>query len=104
MIDFGIADEIPERTVSPQASSSIEGTLEYISPEQTGRMNRVVDYRTDFYSLGVTFYHLLTGQLPFVASDALGIVHLHIAGTAQNPHELKSRHTGNGFTYCNEAD
>ncbi len=89
LIDFGIADEIPERTVSPQAPSSIEGTLEYISPEQTGRMNRVVDYRTDFYSLGVTFYQLLTGQLPFVASDVLGVVHLHIAGTAQIPHEIK---------------
>ncbi len=90
LIDFGIADEIPERTVSPQAPSSIEGTLEFISPEQTGRMNRVVDYRTDFYSLGVTFYQLLTGRLPFVATDALGIVHLQIAGTAQNPYELKS--------------
>ena len=88
LIDFGIADEIPERTLSPQAPSAIEGTLEYISPEQTGRMNRVVDYRTDFYSLGVTFYQLLTGQLPFIAPDALGIVHLHIAGTAQTPHEL----------------
>ncbi len=88
LIDFSIADEILERTVSPQALSAIDGTLEYISPEQTGRMNRIVDYRTDFYSLGVTFYHLLTGRLPFVASDALGVVHLHIAGTAQEPHKL----------------
>ncbi len=88
LIDFSIADEIPERTISPQASSAIEGKLEYISPEQTGRMNRIVDYRTDFYSLGITFYQLATGKLPFVAPDALGIIHLHIAGTAQSPHEI----------------
>lgn len=90
LIDFGIAEEIPARAVSVHAQSAIEGTLEYISPEQTGRMNRVVDYRTDFYSLGVTYYQMLLKKLPFVASDALGILHLHIAGTAQKPHELKS--------------
>ncbi len=88
IIDFGIADEIPERTITPQNPSTLEGALEYISPEQTGRMNRVVDYRTDLYSLGVIFYQLLTGQLPFVASDALGIIHLHIAGMPIAPHEL----------------
>ncbi len=90
LIDFGNADEIPERTVSPQAPIENGGALEYISPEQTGRMNRVVDYRTDFYSLGVTFYQLITGALPFVATDALGFYHLHIAGMAKIPHKLKA--------------
>ncbi len=89
IIDFGIADEIPERTITPQTPLSLEGTLEYISPEQTGRMNRIVDYRTDFYSLGMTFYQLLTGELPFAVSDPLGIVHFHIAGIPISPHDRK---------------
>ncbi|MGN5359368.1 serine/threonine protein kinase, partial [Escherichia coli] len=57
----------------------LEGTLNYISPEQTGRMNRGIDYRTDFYSLGVTFYELLTGKLPFSSSDPMELLHCHIA-------------------------
>ena len=56
-----------------------EDTLAYISPEQTGRMNCAVDYRTDFYSLGVTFYEMLTGRSPFQAQDPLEIIHAHIA-------------------------
>ncbi len=88
LIDFSLADIVPERTITPKAPAVLEGALEYISPEQTGRMNRVVDYRTDFYSLGVTFYQLLTGRLPFSVPDALGIIHLHIAGIPTAPHEL----------------
>ncbi len=57
----------------------LEGTLSYLSPEQTGRMNRGIDYRTDFYSLGVTFYELLTGELPFQSNDPMELVHSHIA-------------------------
>src|SRR4028118_775436 len=57
----------------------LEGTLAYMSPEQTGRMNRVIDYRTDFYSLGVTFYEILAGQLPFPTTDPMELVHCHIA-------------------------
>ncbi|MEH1999428.1 MAG: AAA family ATPase [Nostoc sp.] len=57
----------------------LEGTLAYISPEQTGRMNRGIDYRTDFYSLGVTFYELLTEELPFQSNDVMELVHCHIA-------------------------
>jgi serine/threonine protein kinase len=57
----------------------LEGTLAYLSPEQTGRMNRLIDYRTDFYSLGVTFYELLTGQVPFLTTDVLELVHCHLA-------------------------
>ncbi len=89
LIDFGIADEVPERTVAPQPPSILEGTLAYISPEQTGRMNRPVDYRTDYYSLGVTLYQLLTVRLPFTVDDALGMVHCHIAGTPTAPHLLR---------------
>ncbi len=67
------------------ATRRIAGTLAYMSPEQTGRMNRVVDYRTDLYSLGVTFYEMLTGRLPFQAGDALEWVHCHIARAPRPP-------------------
>jgi PAS domain S-box-containing protein len=65
-----------------------EGNLSYMSPEQTGRMNRAVDFRTDFYSLGVTLYHMLTGRLPFQSTDALELVHSHIAREPENPCQL----------------
>ena len=79
LIDFGIATILSRETTTLRNPNVLEGTLAYISPEQTGRMNRAMDYRTDFYSLGVTFYELLTGQLPFEAKDALELVHNHIA-------------------------
>ena len=60
----------------------------YMSPEQTGRMNRSLDYRTDFYCLGVTFYELLTNQLPFESLEALELVHCHIAKQPTPPHEI----------------
>ncbi|MBE9205250.1 AAA family ATPase [Nostoc sp. LEGE 06077] len=90
LIDFSIASLLPRETqalVNPQV---LEGTLAYISPEQTGRMNRGIDYRTDFYSLGVTFYELLTGGLPFPANDPMEVVHSHIA---KLPEKLSSRKT-----------
>src|SRR5262249_27410803 len=65
-------------------------TLSYVSPEQTGRMNRTVDYRTDFYSLGVTLYELLTGTKPFSSSDPIEIIHSHIAATPPEPAEVKA--------------
>ncbi len=65
IIDFSIASLLPRETQTLINPNVLEGTLAYISPEQTGRMNRGIDYRTDFYSLGVTFYELLTGELPF---------------------------------------
>jgi serine/threonine protein kinase len=65
LIDFSIASLLPRENQEIQNPNVLEGTLAYMSPEQTGRMNRGIDYRTDFYSLGVTFYELLTGQLPF---------------------------------------
>ncbi len=67
----------------------IENRLPFISPEQTGRMNRSVDYRTDFYSLGVVFYAMLTGILPFSSRDPLELIHAHIAGIPEVPREVK---------------
>jgi len=86
LIDFGISTRWP-RQQQPHAQG-LEGTLPYISPEQTGRMNRAVDYRSDFYSLGVTFYQLFTGQLPFISHDALALVHAHMAQQPTPPHEI----------------
>ncbi|BAY65681.1 two-component hybrid sensor and regulator [Calothrix brevissima NIES-22] len=79
LIDFSIASLLPRETESLKHPQVLEGTIFYLSPEQTGRMNRVIDYRTDFYSLGVTFYELLTGQLPFQSADLMELVHSHIA-------------------------
>src|SRR4028118_1729034 len=79
LIDFSIASLLPRQTQEIQNPNVLEGTLPYISPEQTGRMNRGIDYRTDFYSLGVTFYELLTGKLPFQTDDPIDLVHCHLA-------------------------
>jgi len=79
IIDFGISTQLSRENPSLKNPSVLEGTLAYISPEQTGRMNRGLDYRTDFYSLGVTFYEMLTGKLPFESPDSLELVHCHIA-------------------------
>ncbi|OCT15646.1 hypothetical protein A8709_16420 [Paenibacillus pectinilyticus] len=67
----------------------LEGTLSYMSPEQTGRMNRIIDYRTDYYSLGVTFYEMITGHLPFQTDDAVELLHCHFAVTPVPPHSLR---------------
>ncbi|MEH1791253.1 trifunctional serine/threonine-protein kinase/ATP-binding protein/sensor histidine kinase [Nostoc sp.] len=79
LIDFSIASLLPRVNQLSTSPTVLEGTLAYLSPEQTGRMNRGIDYRTDFYSLGVTFYELLTGQLPFQSDDFMELVHCHIA-------------------------
>ncbi|NJN67571.1 MAG: AAA family ATPase [Chloroflexaceae bacterium] len=89
LIDFGIATVLSRENQTFRNPNVLEGTLAYMSPEQTGRMNRAMDYRTDFYSLGVTFYELLTGQLPFVTEDVLEMVHSHIARQPVPPHHLK---------------
>jgi predicted ATPase/HPt (histidine-containing phosphotransfer) domain-containing protein len=88
LIDFGIATELSQERQAVEATSQIEGTLPYVSPEQTGRMNRDLDYRTDYYSLGVTFFELLTGALPFAAQDTMGWVHSHISRPVANPRAL----------------
>ncbi|MEO0984787.1 MAG: serine/threonine-protein kinase PknK [Cyanobacteria bacterium J06639_14] len=82
LIDFSIASLLPKETQTIQSPKSLEGTLAYIAPEQTGRMNRAIDYRTDFYALGVTLYQLLTGQLPFASEDPLELIHCHMAQLA----------------------
>jgi predicted ATPase/signal transduction histidine kinase len=79
LIDFSIASLLPKETLEIKSPNVLEGTLAYIAPEQTGRMNRGIDYRSDFYSLGVTFYELLTGELPFISDDPMELVHCHMA-------------------------
>ncbi|BBD60732.1 serine/threonine protein kinase and signal transduction histidine kinase [Nostoc sp. HK-01] len=86
IIDFGISSILSRENPRISNPEHLEGTLAYISPEQTGRMNRVIDYRTDFYSLGVTFYELLTKQLPFVTTEPMELVHCHIAQLPIPPH------------------
>ena len=88
IIDFGIATQLTRENPTIKNPDVLEGTLAYMSPEQTGRMNRSLDYRTDFYSLGATFYELLTGQLPFDSTDALELVHCHIAKQPVPPQEI----------------
>ncbi|MEH2273020.1 MAG: AAA family ATPase [Nostoc sp.] len=88
LIDFSIASLLPRETQTLINPNVLEGTLAYISPEQTGRMNRGIDYRTDFYSLGVTFYELLTGKLPFASNEPMELVHCHIAKLPPLVHEI----------------
>ncbi|TGN21047.1 protein kinase domain-containing protein [Leptospira idonii] len=89
IIDFGSATLLTQRNSFMPLNESLYGTLAHISPEQTGRMNRTVDYRTDFYSLGVTFYQLITGELPFTYTDPMEMVHAHIAKIPVSPYEKK---------------
>jgi serine/threonine protein kinase len=88
IIDFGISTLLPRQHFSLKKPEILEGTLAYMSPEQTGRMNRALDYRSDFYSLGVTFYELFTGKLPFEANDAMELVHCHLAKQPVFPDDL----------------
>jgi predicted ATPase/serine phosphatase RsbU (regulator of sigma subunit)/predicted Ser/Thr protein kinase len=87
IIDFGISTQLSREVPSVQSFDNFEGTLNYVSPEQTGRMNRPIDYRADLYSLGITLYELFTGKLPFLQKDLLEIVHAHIAQTPPAPSE-----------------
>ncbi|CBN56517.1 MULTISPECIES: trifunctional serine/threonine-protein kinase/ATP-binding protein/sensor histidine kinase [Kamptonema] len=87
--DFSISSLLPRETQEIQNLNILEGTLAYLSPEQTGRMNRGIDYRSDFYSLGVTFYKLLTGKLPFISEDAMELVHCHLAKEPIPIHQIQ---------------
>ena len=86
-IGFGIASRLPRERQAPAPPEEIAGTLAYMAPEQTGRMNRSIDFRSDLYALGVTLYEILTGELPFAASDPMEWVHCHIARQPLPPDE-----------------
>ncbi len=89
MIDFGITTVSSLATTTIKNLQDLEADLSYLSPEQTGRTSRSLDYRTDFYSLGVTFYQLLTNSLPFTGNDAMELVHCHLAITPIPPRKLQ---------------
>ena len=86
---FGTASNLPRERQTPGPPETIAGTLAYMAPEQTGRMNRSIDSRSDLYSLGVTLYEMLTGGLPFTASDPLEWVHCHIAREPTPPEKRR---------------
>jgi serine/threonine protein kinase len=88
---FGIASRLPRERQAPSPPEVIAGTLAYMAPEQTGRMNRSVDSRSDLYALGITFYEMLAGTLPFIAADPMEWVHCHIA---RQPAPLEERVPG----------
>jgi predicted ATPase/GAF domain-containing protein len=88
IIDFGIATRLSKEFTAVLSPNQLQGTLAYIAPEQTGRMNRELDYRCDFYSLGVTLYELLTHKLPFETTDPMELVHCHIAQEPFPLHKL----------------
>ena len=90
LIDFSIASILPKETQELKNLKALEGTLAYLAPEQTGRMNRGIDYRADFYALGVMLFELLTGQLPFSSNDPMELVHCHLA---QQPPQADSLNT-----------
>ncbi len=90
IIDFNMSTTLSRELVEFKSPNVLEGTLPYISPEQTGRMNRAVDYRSDLYSFGATLYHLLTGQLPFEEEEEICFVHAHIAKESLPPHQINS--------------
>jgi PAS domain S-box-containing protein len=87
LLGFGIASRLPRERQVPAPPESIVGTFAYMAPEQTGRMNRSIDARSDLYALGVTLYQMLTGALPFTASDPMEWVHCHIARRPEPPNE-----------------
>lgn len=89
IIDFGIASKVSLKMPHIGHPDMLEGTLAYISPEQTGRMNRVVDERTDLYSFGVTLYEMFTTHLPFETDDPMELVHAHLAKPPTPPNQIQ---------------
>src|SRR6202023_577837 len=91
---LGLASRLPRERQAAEPPEVIAGTLAYMSPEQTGRMNRSIDSRSDLYSLGITFYQMLTGVLPFTASDPMDWVHCHVARQPAAPAERRAEVPG----------
>ncbi len=88
LIDFSISSKLSFETQNMVNPNILEGSLSYLSPEQTGRMNRIVDQRSDFYSLGVVFYQMLTGKCPFESLDPLELIYAHLAKFPPPLHEV----------------
>jgi PAS domain S-box-containing protein len=89
LLGFGIASPLPRERQAPAPPELIAGTLAYMAPEQTGRMNRSIDARSDLYALGVTLYEMVTGSLPFTASEPMEWVHCHLARRPAPPAERR---------------
>jgi predicted ATPase/signal transduction histidine kinase len=89
--DFSLTSPLSEEDRVPNPLESFKEKLFYISPEQTGRMNRAIDYRTDFYSLGIVFYQMLAGSLPFQTTDPMQLIHCHIAKKPVSLHQLNAK-------------
>lgn len=102
--DFAIASLLPDSNPAFHPPNLLEGTLAYMSPEQTGRMNRAIDYLSDFYSLGVTFYEMLCGELPFSAIDPMELVHCHIAKMPVSPYENRKHKLLEGRINQSQSD
>jgi len=100
---FGIASRLPRERQSAEPPQMIAGTLAYMAPEQTGRMNRSIDSRSDLYSLGVTFYEMLTGVLPFTASDPLEWVQLPHRPAAGRARPVCEGNPRDALSYRDEA-
>ena len=90
IIDYGFASFLTQENEQIYLSEILKDNLTYISPEQTGRMNRTMDYRTDFYSLGIIFYELLTGSVPFYSNNPLNLFHSHIARLPKTPFQHRT--------------
>ena len=90
LMDFSSASIISRETPTVETAMLMTATLPYMSPEQTGRMNRLVDWRTDFYSFGVTLYELFTGRLPFLSTEPIELVHAHLALNPESPHKINA--------------
>ncbi|AUX27669.1 serine/threonine protein kinase [Sorangium cellulosum] len=89
LVDFGVASRLQQEFQQSASVSALQGTLAYMSPEQTGRMNRGIDHRADLYSFGVTLYEMLTGSLPFPDGDPVDVLYSHIARQPVPPHERR---------------